>query len=86
MGVRLGTPAFGNVRPSDYDDTFGPEVRLAKHPEAGRANLPLLSGLRFVDLVKIHAATRAMAVRLVDAGDTELWSTTKKYCRTCGVA
>ena len=66
----------GTFGPSDYDDTFGPEVRFAKHPEVGRANLPPSEGLQFFGLVDIDAATRAMTVRLMDAGDTELWSTT----------
>ncbi|MGR3493746.1 alkaline phosphatase D family protein [Citreimonas sp.] len=66
----------GTFGPSDYDNTFGPEVRFAKHPEAGRANLPPSEGLQFFGLVDIDAATREMTVRLMDSGDTELWSTT----------
>ena len=51
-------------------------MRFAKHPEAGRANLPPSEGLQFFGLVDIDAATREMTVRLMDSGDTELWSTT----------
>ncbi|WP_223163149.1 alkaline phosphatase D family protein [Roseivivax sediminis] len=66
----------GTFGPSEYDNTFGPEVRFAKHPQEGQANLPPSEGLQFFGLVDINAATREMTVRLMDAGDTELWSTT----------
>ena len=64
----------GTFGPSDYDPTFGPQVRFAKHPEAGQANLPPSAGLQFFGLVDIAADTGAMTVRLMDVGDAELWS------------
>ena len=65
----------GTFGPSDYDDTFGPEVRFAKHPEEGQANLPPSAGLQFFGKVDIAADTGVMTVRLMDSADTELWST-----------
>jgi alkaline phosphatase D len=64
----------GTFGPSHYDNTFGPEVRFAKHPEAGQANLPPSDGLQFFGKVDIAADTGVMTVRLMDSGDTELWS------------
>ncbi|WP_390910807.1 alkaline phosphatase D family protein [Pseudosulfitobacter sp. SM2401] len=64
----------GTFGPSQYDNTFGPEVRFAKHPEAGQANLPPSDGLQFFGKVDIAADTGVMTVRLMDSGDTELWS------------
>ncbi|WP_188078369.1 alkaline phosphatase D family protein [Aquicoccus porphyridii] len=64
----------GTFGPSDYDNTFGPEVRFAKHPEAGQANLPPSDGLQFFGKVDIAADTGVMTVRLMDSADVELWS------------
>jgi len=64
----------GSFGPSDYDNTFGPEVRFAKHPEAGQANLPPSDGLQFFGKVDIAADTSVMTVRLMDSADVELWT------------
>lgn len=64
----------GTFGPSNYDNTFGPEVRFAKHPEAGQANLPPSDGLQFFGKVDIAADTGVMTVRLMDSADVELWS------------
>ncbi|MBC7140942.1 MAG: alkaline phosphatase D family protein, partial [Rhodobacteraceae bacterium] len=64
----------GTFGPNGYDNTFGPEVRFARHPEDGQSNLPPSDGLQFFGKVDISAATQAMTVRLMDAADTELWS------------
>jgi len=64
----------GTFGPSDYDNTFGPEVRFAKHPPEGRRNLPPSEGLQFFGKVDIDAATRVMRVSLMDAADSVLWS------------
>ncbi len=64
----------GTFGPSEYDNTFGPEVRFAKHPEEGQANLPPSDGLQFFGKVDIAADTRVMTVRLMDVADVELWS------------
>ncbi len=64
----------GTFGPSDYDNTFGPEVRFAKHPDEGQRNLPPSDGLQFFGKVDIAADTRVMTVRLMDKADTELWS------------
>jgi len=64
----------GTFGPSDYDNTFGPEVLFAKHPEAGQANLPPSDGLQFFGKVDIAADTSVMTVRLMDSADVELWS------------
>ncbi|MEM7709181.1 MAG: alkaline phosphatase D family protein [Pseudomonadota bacterium] len=65
----------GTFGPSDYDPTFGPEVRFAKHPAEGQRNLPPSDGLQFFGLVDIAGDTGVMTVRLMDVADTELWST-----------
>jgi len=64
----------GSFGPSTYDNTFGPEVRFAKHPEEGQANLPPSDGLQFFGKVDIAADTSVMTVRLMDSADVELWS------------
>lgn len=64
----------GTFGPSDYDNTFGPEVRFAKHPAEGQRNLPPSDGLQFFGKVDIAADTRVMTVRLMDKADEELWS------------
>lgn len=64
----------GTFGPNDYDNTFGPEVRYAKHPEDGQKNLPPSMGLQFFGKVDIDAATRVMTVSLMDMADSVLWS------------
>lgn len=66
----------GTFGPNAMDETFGPEVRFVKAPEPGQVNLPPSAGLQFFGLVDIHGDTEQMTVRLMDSGDTELWSIT----------
>ncbi|PIE09811.1 MAG: alkaline phosphatase [Rhodobacterales bacterium] len=66
----------GTFGPNALDGTFGPEVRFVKAPEDGKANLPPSAGLQFFGLVDIDGETEQMKVRLMDSGDTELWSIT----------
>lgn len=65
----------GTFGPGEMDKTFGPEVRFVKAPGEGRQNLPPSEGMQFFGLVDIDAATEQMKVRLMDVGNTELWST-----------
>lgn len=65
----------GTFGPGEMDMTFGPEVRFVKAPGPDRQNLPPSEGMQFFGLVDIDAATRQMKVRLMDVGNTELWST-----------
>ena len=67
----------GTFGPNELDRTFGPEVKFVKAPtpEQG-ANLPPSMGLQFFGLVDIDAASQQMKVRLMDRGNTELWSVT----------
>ncbi|WP_108502747.1 alkaline phosphatase D family protein [Paracoccus indicus] len=65
----------GTFGPSDYDNTFGPEVRFAKHPDEGQANLPPSDGMQFFGKVDISADTKVMTVSLMDREDVKLWST-----------
>jgi alkaline phosphatase D len=66
----------GTFGPGALDATFGPEARFVKAPEAGRFNLPPSDGLQFFGLVDIDGQTQQMTVRLMDRGNTELWSVT----------
>ena len=67
----------GTFGPNDLDKTFGPEVRFVKAPtEEQGANLPPSMGLQFFGLVEIDGDSEQMTVRLMDADDTELWTTT----------
>ncbi|ETX27981.1 alkaline phosphatase D family protein [Roseivivax isoporae] len=66
----------GTFGPNALDMTFGPEVRFVKAPDEGQVNLPPSAGLQFFGLVDIDGASGAMTVRLMDRGDTELWSVT----------
>ena len=64
----------GTFGPNDYDNTFGVEVRYAKHPtEEMGVNLPPSDGYQFFGKVDIDAATQVMTVRLMDSADAELW-------------
>jgi alkaline phosphatase D len=69
----LHAGAFG---PNDLDPTFGPEERFVKAPAPGQVNLPPSDGMQFFGLVDIDGATQQMKVRLMDRGNTELWSIT----------
>lgn len=64
----------GTFGPSEYDNTFGPEVRFSKHPEPGQANLPPSDGMQFFGKVDISADTKMMTVSLMDQEDIKLWS------------
>ncbi len=67
----------GTFGPNALDGTFGPEVKFVKAPsEEQGANLPPSEGLQFFGLVDIDGATQQMTVRLMDRGDTELYSVT----------
>ncbi|MBD3624403.1 MAG: alkaline phosphatase D family protein [Rhodobacteraceae bacterium] len=67
----------GTFGPNALDGTFGPEVRYVKAPtEEQGVNLPPSAGLQFFGLVDIDGTTEQMTVRLMDRGNTELWSTT----------
>ena len=67
----------GTFGPNDLDMTFGPELKFVKAPTAEQGvNLPPSMGLQFFGLVEIDGESEAMTVRLMDADDQELWSTT----------
>ena len=57
------------------DNTFGPEVKFVKAPDAGQANLPPSAGFQFFGHVKIDGQTGQMTVTLRDRADTALWAT-----------
>jgi alkaline phosphatase D len=59
----------GTFGPSDYDNTFGPEVRFAKHLEPRQANLPPSDGIQFFGKVDIAADSGVM-----ESAEVELWS------------
>lgn len=67
----------GTFGPNDLDMTFGPEVRFVKAPAAEDGqNLPPSAGMQFFGVVEIDGATMGFTVRLMDAANRELWSTT----------
>lgn len=66
----------GTFGPNDLDMTFGPKVEFIKAPGEGRQNLPPSEGMQFFGLVDIDGQTAQMKVRLMDMGNTELWSVT----------
>lgn len=66
----------GTFGPNAMDMTFGPEVKFVKAPAEGQVNLPPSAGMQFFGIVDIDSATQQMTVRLMDVGDTELWSIT----------
>ena len=67
----------GTFGPNDMDATFGPEVKFVKAPtkEQG-ANLPPSMGLQFFGIVEIDGTSEQLKVRLMDTGDSELYSVT----------
>src|ERR1700761_4855065 len=66
----------GTFGPNELDNTFGPEVRFFKAPDADKQNLPPSAGMQFFGHVKIDGATGQMIVTLRDRADVALWSTT----------
>lgn len=56
----------GTFGPGQLDNTFGVEVKFAKVPERGKANLSPKQGLQFFGEVEIDAKTRALSVTLRD--------------------
>lgn len=66
----------GTFGPNELDNTFGPEVRFVKAPDADKQNLPPSAGMQFFGHVKIEGASGQMTVTLRDRADTALWSTT----------
>lgn len=64
----------GTFGPNGLDNTFGPQVRYAKAPPQGQANLPPSAGLQFFGETRIDAATEAMTVMLKDLSGTTLYS------------
>ncbi|WP_323783781.1 alkaline phosphatase D family protein [Thalassovita sp.] len=67
----------GTFGPNDMDMTFGPKVEFVKAPTAEQgANLPPSMGLQFFGLVDIDGQSQQMTVRLMDRGNSKLWSIT----------
>jgi alkaline phosphatase D len=66
----------GTFGPNELDNTFGPEVRFVKAPDADKQNLPPSAGMQFFGHVKIDGSTGQMIVTLRDRADVALWSTT----------
>jgi alkaline phosphatase D len=64
----------GTFGPNELDMTFGADVRYAKAPEMGQANLSPAAGLQFFGHVTISGKTGVMTVTLRDAADAALWS------------
>src|SRR4051812_48783433 len=63
----------GTFGPGQLDNTFGPELKFAKTPPPGQANLPPSAGLQFFGHVRIDGATGQMTVTLRDRADNALW-------------
>jgi alkaline phosphatase D len=66
----------GTFGPGQLDNTFGPELKFAKAPPPGQANLPPSAGMQFFGHVRIEGVTGQMTVTLRDRADNALWSTT----------
>jgi alkaline phosphatase D len=63
--------------PGELDDTFGPQLKFVKAPEAGQGqNLPPSMGLQFFGHVRIDGRTEQMTVTLKDVADADLWTIT----------
>jgi alkaline phosphatase D len=69
-----GPSNAGTFGPNELDETFGPEQVFAKHPPAGKLNLPPSAGLQFFGEVEISAKTRAMTVTLRDLAGAALFN------------
>lgn len=64
----------GTFGPSEFDNTFGPQVVFAKAPPPGQANLPPSAGLQFFGQVDIDAHSAHMTVTLKDLDGTALFT------------
>ncbi|MEV0645881.1 alkaline phosphatase D family protein [Phytomonospora sp. NPDC050363] len=62
----------GSYGPVKFDKTFGPEVRFHKPPAT--AGTGPMDGGQFFGEMSIDAQTRALTVKLVEIGGTELYS------------
>jgi alkaline phosphatase D len=56
----------GTFGPNALDNTFGPEIRFQKAPDAGQVNLPPSAGYQFFGEVVISAQDQTMTVKLRD--------------------
>jgi len=65
----------GTFGPNALDNTFGPQLRFAKTPPDGQANLSPAAGYQFFGHVAIDGESERMTVTLKDATDAALWST-----------
>jgi alkaline phosphatase D len=67
----------GSFGPNALDNTFGPQLRFYKGPQAGEAqNQPPTLGLQFFGQVRIDGVTEQMTVTLKDTADADLWRMT----------
>jgi alkaline phosphatase D len=67
----------GSFGPNPLDNTFGPQLRYYKGPQAGEAqNQPPTLGLQFFGHVRIDGTTEQMTVTLKDTADADLWRVT----------
>ncbi len=64
----------GTFGPSEFDNTFGPELKFKGIPDGMKANRPPSEGFQFFGLVKIDAKTSVMTVTHYNAAGKNLWS------------
>ncbi len=63
----------GTFGPNALDNTFGPEVRFAKHAPKGHGNLAPNAGMQFFGEVEIDGRTSELTVNLMDTGGNRLF-------------
>lgn len=67
----------GSFGPNALDNTFGPQLKFYKGPQAGEPqNQPPTLGLQFFGHVHIEGETEQMTVTLKDVADADLWRVT----------
>jgi alkaline phosphatase D len=64
----------GTFGPNALDDTFGPELRFARTPDAGKVNLPPSAGMQFFGQVDIDGKTGEFRVQLKDIDGRSLFT------------
>lgn len=63
----------GTFGPNELDATFGPQLKFAKTPEQGQANLSPAAEMQFFGHVKIDGVSEVMTVTLKDLKNRDLY-------------
>ena len=64
----------GTFGPTEFDNTFGPQLKFKGIPDGMKGNRPPSAGFQFFGMVKIDSQSRALSVTHYNAAGKNLWS------------